>query len=394
MRALAVATVVAVTSALAALGPGPAWAEEPACTGGFIPGRPAALGALGIDAANAVSTGRGVTVAVVDSGVVGGNEHFQGALVDGYDFEGGDGRRDSGVQGTMVAGIVAARDLGSKSGVAGVAPDAMIMPVRVYQPATSGETKYSSTAAASGIEWAIDHGAKVIVVALPLASDPALLAAVHKAKHRALIVAMAGNTTQGAEHQMAYPAGYTDTNGLSVDSVPVVSVTAVDAGGLHQDSTVTGAHVELAAPGMNVRSAAGKGDCERATDKPDATYATAYVAGVAALVAAAHPGEDPVDWKYRLLATASRPSSKFSTSYGWGVVAPYEALNFTNDGSVAGPPNPRFDQPAKPPAAVGEMPAYATDYTPQVWTVLIWALGALVVVVSGGLLVARLKQGR
>ena len=107
----------------------------------------------------------------------------------------------------------------------------------------------------------------------------------------------------------------------------------MDANGAPSDSVLHGEHVEVAAPGSQVLSTFfGDGDCMFAGNQPTTSYATGYVAGIAALVVAKYPDETPADWKHRILATALRPSrSHRDKLIGWGIVAPYDALSFVND---------------------------------------------------------------
>ncbi len=95
-------------------------------------GHPAALVRLAARRAWPLATGAGVTVAVVDTGVAPSNAHFpDGVVLPGRSFVGGSARTDARLHGTAVAGIVAARPLGARSGVKGLAPGARILPVKV-----------------------------------------------------------------------------------------------------------------------------------------------------------------------------------------------------------------------------------------------------------------------
>lgn len=304
---------------------------------------PTALTQLGAARAWQISSGD-VTVAVVDSGVAASNVHFPGAVLQGADLVagGGTGQTDVYGHGTVVAGQIAAREVNG-SGLVGLAPKAMILPVRTYESEQGDPAKKpNSGRTATGIRWAADNGAKVIVVPQSLtANAPELKAAVaHATRAGALVVASAGNAEQGVSATAPrYPAAYPE----------VLSVTAVDANGAPSDSVARGAHIDIAAPGMQVLSTyLGHGDCYFA-ENPSTSYATGYAGAVAALVAAAYPKERPADWKYRILATGLRPSrSEPDPAVGWGLVAPYDALNFINDGTLDGPPNPRFPKPSPP----------------------------------------------
>jgi subtilisin family serine protease len=148
------------------------------------------------DAAHAVASGRGVTVAVIDSGVLASHPDLQGRLLAGRDFVDGDSTpQDGNGHGTHVTGIVASNTL-NDLGVASVAPGASVLPVRVLGDDGSG----SASDVAAGIDWAVDQGAQVINLSLGgeipiLGSDPGFEAAIDRALDRGVVVvAAAGNS--------------------------------------------------------------------------------------------------------------------------------------------------------------------------------------------------------
>ena len=118
--------------------------------------------AVGAETAWKTGTGDGVTIAIIDSGVDLKHDDLAGAFVPGHDFVDNDSVAQDGYgHGTHVAGIAAAR-ADNGIGVAGVAPNAKIMPVRVLD-STGRET---GTAIHEGVHWAVDHGADVINLSL------------------------------------------------------------------------------------------------------------------------------------------------------------------------------------------------------------------------------------
>jgi subtilisin family serine protease len=148
--------------------------------------------------------GSGATIAVLDTGVDLNHPDLQGQLVAGHDFVADKndcpaGPQDENGHGTHVAGIAAAAT-NNGIGVAGTAPDAKIMPVRVLDAEGSG----SVDDIAAGIRYAADNGANVISMSLgelPVLSqidpDNAEIAAAiqHAWDKGALVVAAAGNET-------------------------------------------------------------------------------------------------------------------------------------------------------------------------------------------------------
>ncbi|MDO5093260.1 MAG: S8 family serine peptidase [Propionibacteriaceae bacterium] len=364
---------------------------------------PAAFSLLGIEKAWDHSDGN-VLVAVVDSGVAAGNAHLTAAVGPGLDLTGGagEGRVDSFGHGTAIAGQIAARSV-EGSGVKGLAPKAMILPVKTY--VTDAEDadpalRPNDLLNAQGISWAADQGAKIIVVAQSSYGDsPELRAAVkHATSQGALIVASAGNVPTEKEQEQTDPAQRPDPNAPRFPAAypEVLSVTAVDANGAPADSVLHGDHIDVAAPGGQVLTTyLDAGDCILAGEAPTTSYATGYVGGVAALVAAARPGETPEDWKYRIVATAFRPSRSQRDKYvGWGIVAPAEALNFINDGSMPGPPNPRFPMPEAQEPPRMTPPDHSQDLRPTRATVLAIVVGTGALLALATLLISRLRDLR
>jgi subtilisin family serine protease len=266
------------------------------------------------------------------------NAHFpDGVLLPGRSFVGGSPRQDPRAHGTAVAGIIAARPLGDRSGVEGLAPGARVLPVKVV-PDESGTDagEVSVGTLADGIRYAASAGADVVNVSLSTpADDPRLRSAVRFATDRgALVVASAGNrrTAEDRSDGPRYPAAYPE----------VVAVAATDADDRVTEDSVHGAHVDLAAPGRDVLTAWGAwGDCYLSQDGESTSYATAYVSAAAALLAQRFPDDGPARWKQRLEATAARDRRDARDDRtGWGLVQPVEALTAVLDASVAGPPLP------------------------------------------------------
>ena len=159
------------------------------------------------------STGQGVTVAVIDTGVDLDHPEFSGRIVAGYDFVDNDTIADDGNgHGTHVAGtIAAARD---DLGITGVAYDANIMPIRVLD-----DDGYGSTAdIIAGIRWAADNGADVINLSLgggPFNQDE--FDAIEYATNQGSVVIMASGNE--GESVPSNPANYATYYGIAVGAV-------------------------------------------------------------------------------------------------------------------------------------------------------------------------------
>ena len=359
----------------------------------WVSAEPAAFEQLGVRNAWKLSDGA-VRVAVVDSGVNSDNPHLRSRVDKGTAvFGSGDGTTDSYGTGTAIASQIAAAKV-EGSGLEGVAPKARIVPVRVFESTQNDATVPNADRIAKGIEWASSqHGVKIIVVGQATLTDSAALrSAVSKAtKAGALVVAAAGDASLRTDNQqtgplLTYPAAYPE----------VLGVTAVDTQGAATAATLAGAQVSLAAPGMNVLAAQGNGDCVLSSSQPTSVLATGYAGAIAALVAAAHPKESPADWRYRLLATALRPTPQTrNNTTGWGIIAAYPAINFVNDGTRPGPPNPRFPKSSSPtnsPTPLPAPPAGEPIRTQLIAGVL--GFGAVAVVAAGLLIGHTARRGR
>ncbi|PFG32799.1 S8 family serine peptidase [Sanguibacter antarcticus] len=312
----------------------------------YSPEVPVALEQLNSTLAWTVATGRGVTVAVVDSGVAAGNAHLAGVVLPGISLidvpEPDDApTTDVMAHGTAVAGQIAARPVAG-SGVVGLARDAVILPVRVYlstdEQAVEAGNGPRDDRMAAGIRAAADAGAQIINVSMSTTVDSTALrrAVEHAASLGSLVVASAGNrnTTQDTQDSPRYPAAYPD----------VLAVTSVDSDGLATQDAIHGPHIDVAAPGTDILTTyLAAGDCLLGDGVPSTSYATAYVSAAAALLAEAYPTESPAQWAYRLEVTAARSTLDVKdAATGWGTIRPSEALAFVDDGTARGPESPVF----------------------------------------------------
>lgn len=367
---LAAGVVVPVATPLA-------HAEPRACTEGqarYIAEEPAGVVRLGARRAWGLSTGRGVVVAVVDSGVAATNVHFpRGSVLPGRSFVGGPATTDETGHGTAIAGIIAARDIGERSGVVGVAPDALILPVKITGGENGGdEAQQRAANLAPAITWAVSAGADVINLSLSTAADRRDVRTAVAAAVRAgvLVVASGGNRDQAAEVRDGprYPAANPGVIGVAATTGPDVVT----------EDSIHGAHVDVAAPGDNVLTTfKAWGDCVFSQEGQSTSYATAHVSGAAALLRQRFPRASPADLTYRLQATASRGTRTVRDDLsGWGVVQPYEAMTASFDDTVAGPVRPGGTPRASVPpevSAVDLTPApdpRAPDRTAVLWLLL------------------------
>jgi type VII secretion-associated serine protease mycosin len=270
------------------------------------------------------STGKGVTVAVIDSGVRATHQDLTGQVLPGIDYtHGGNGEHDYDTQhshGTMMASLIAGHGHGpgDAEGVKGLAPGARILPIG---SAIGTAHEDLSSAVYRGIRYAVDHHAGVINLSLgsPLMGSPQLDQAIGYAEsHNVIVVAAAGN--EG-----------TDVIGAPADEPGVVAVGAVDKSAAVTDfSNYKG--VALAAPGAGIVAAANGSDTQyRIGD--GTSQSSALVSGTAALLRAKFPNLTAGQIINRMVKSANHSSNLAGISsklpdakYGYGISRPLEAL--------------------------------------------------------------------
>ncbi|MFE9997774.1 type VII secretion-associated serine protease mycosin [Streptomyces avermitilis] len=287
-----------------------------------------ALDAMHTEQAWRTTQGKGITVAVLDTGVDDEHPDLAGNVLTGTDMVGFGARRGDRAwarHGTAMAGIIAGHGhgVGDADGVMGIAPEARILPVRVIlEDGDTARAKARNTrgnALAEGIRWAADHGADVINLSLGDDSksahpEPAEDEAVQYAlKKGAVVVASAGNGGEKGDH-ISYPAAYPG----------VIAATAVDRYGTRASFSTRRWYATVSAPGVDVVIA-----------DPDHKYyegwgtsaASAFVSGAVALIRAADPGLTPAQIKQLLEDTArNAPTGGRDDSRGFGFIDPAAAI--------------------------------------------------------------------
>ncbi|QIK06284.1 S8 family serine peptidase [Streptomyces sp. ID38640] len=285
------------------------------------------------------STGKNVTVAVIDSGVNGDHVDLKGNVLPGKNFDSGGGTANHETgddHGTAMAALIAGHGHGAghADGIMGLAPDAKILPIKINN---------SIGGTANGIDgpirYAVDHGAKVINMSFvnTRLNEQEKDAINYAVKKDVLLVGGSGNEGSG---KPLYPAA----------APGVLAVGAVAKDGQVLAESNYGPHIRLIAPGEKIYSAGTSTKYRQATGTSDAT---AYVSAAAALVRSKFPDLTAGQVANRLTKTAITPDGKTGITspdpkYGYGVIRPYRALSEdVPDGSKNGPLTmPKDSQPS------------------------------------------------
>lgn len=277
------------------------------------------LDEYGVTKAWKTATGRGITIAIIDTGIDGSHPDLTGQVVGGTDVSGigsSDGQtlltpeRDHG---TKVASLAAGHGVGS-SGVMGTAPDAKLLSISA---SFDGGDSSTDQQVADGLTWAVDHGADIVVMSFVMNRpwwtpewDEAFLKA---EKAGVLIVAAAGNRGSG-----------TDSIGAPATIPGVLAVGGVSrTGRVSTYASTPGSTIGVVAASERLPGSipGGKREMWNGT-----SGAAPIVAGIAALVMQAHPDLDTANVVNRILQTADPVGKRGNVKYGWGIIDAYEAV--------------------------------------------------------------------
>lgn len=292
------------------------------------------------------STGKGVTVAVIDSGVDKTNPELQGQVLDGKDLapgESGDEHSDYDGHGTGMAALIAGTgDSRGGDGAFGLAPGVKILPVRVPDKAANLEEdiKQFNETVSAAIRYSADRGARIINISLAASEGSQQLtdAVKYALDAGSLVFAGVGNDAKRA-NGVKYPAA---TPG-------VVGVAAIGRDLQSTEESQFGPQADLSAPGEEMIHA-----CPSETGlctSHGTSDATALASASAALIWSKYP-----DWTNNqvlrvLLSTAGGPTTgeERADDIGYGIVRPRIALKTPGD------PGPADEYPL-PDLAAAESP--------------------------------------
>lgn len=315
------------------------------------------LAAIDVAPAWLRSTGAAaVVVAVLDTGIDAAHPEFAGRLVPGYDAltgvadtagDFGPTNDDEG-HGTHVSGTVAAA-ANNAQGIAGIAPNVSIMPIKILDATGTGDFK----GMIAGMNWAIAHGARIVTMSLGGDLEPAAVAAIQPAFDAAyaagvVVVAASGNDGTTLDE---YPCNFAH--------VICVGSTTRDGSSVSTFSTRTAA-LALVAPGESIVSALPGGRYGYGTGT---SMATPHVTGAVALLRSIDPSIS-VDQVFADLTQTARPltGGGRNPDSGYGLLQVGPALDLAAGGS--GSPTPTPTTTPTPGASPTPTPTPGTSPTP------------------------------
>lgn len=270
-----------------------------------------------------VSTGEGIKVAVIDSGVNPNTPSLKGqVLADGVPKKVAYGATDDYVgHGTSMAELIAGT--GADGGIQGLAPGAKIVPYRLaLEGLDDAKEKERAPTALEAIKAAADSDARIISMSFSVAHKPELEAAVKYAASKGkMLIAAVGNDGFD-DGYIGFPAAYSY----------VVGVSSVDEKSRISDFASHGQYVDLVAPGEHIPGYCKPKFDTYCRDLAGTSSATAITSGAAALIWSAHPDWTANQVTRALIDTAGRtwPKDDPTKNAGYGTIRPRSVLANAN----------------------------------------------------------------
>ncbi|MEO3947227.1 S8 family serine peptidase [Gorillibacterium sp. CAU 1737] len=256
-----------------------------------------------------------VVVAVVDTGIELNHPDLASRLVEGTNLvTPGTPPMDDNGHGTNVAGVIAAV-ANNEKGIAGIAPNAHLMPIKALEADGTGDEDLLG----EGIRYAVDHGAKIVVLSLGLNKPSTYMETVvrYAESKGVLLVAASGNEGKDVKYPAAYP-------------------TVLAVGGVMGDNSRAvlsnfGPEMDVVAP-WNVFTTSLKGTYRFSGGT---SLAAPQVAAVAALVLERDPGLDPGDVRTLIRETAEDlMGAGWDSETGYGLLRADRALALAKDAPI------------------------------------------------------------
>jgi len=253
------------------------------------------------------TTGTGVTIAILDTGVDGTHPDLAARMVPGWNFfDNNSNTADIYGHGTKVAGSAAA--IGNNTlGVTGVAWNSKIMPMRISDP--NGMLTYYSIVANS-ITWAADHGARVANISYGISHIASVLSAAQYMQSKGGVVVSAGGNSGGLVP--------------GADTSAVLTVAATDSNDARTSWSSYGPIIDLSAPGAGIWTTTLGGGYGAVNGT---SFSSPITAGVVALMLSANPALQPNQIDSLLKSTAvDRGAAGRDDYYGYGRVDAANAI--------------------------------------------------------------------
>lgn len=359
------------------------------------------LEAVSAEQAWRLTKGKGVTVAVLDTGADASHPDLVGAVTTGPDFIHAVAPKPGRVHGTWMTSLIVGHGHGGDSGMIGVAPEAHVLSLRtIADPDEPGYRSFRDkpeyqSALPKAIRYAADHGADVINMSLggPNASSAERAAVAYAISKGVAVVASAGNDGDSKNPKKV------DRNGLVRLSYPaafpgVIGVAAVARDGEPARFSDRNSSVLVAAPGSSVVGA-GPGNSYWVGE--GTSQAGAIVSGVAALIKARYPTMAPALVAQAISSGARRrPVGGYDEKVGFGEVDAVGALNEASKlrgyQDVAGGRTGRFGDGPVEPVQVEHHPPGLVILGGWIGVAALFGLAGAVVTTA--LYVRRIRIGR
>ncbi len=257
------------------------------------------LTALRLEKAHALATGKGVKVAVIDTGMDLAHPDLAGKVVRANSFLSWGERAFTGdVHGTAVAGVIAA-DANNGQGIVGVAPQSEILALKAcwQDPPDSRQAVCNSYTLAQAVDFALREGAQVLNLSLAGPQDPLLERLLEKALKKGVVV-VAARPDEGGDD---FPA--------SLEGVLAVRSSG-PSGNLRAANGALEEPAAIAAPGVDVLTTVPRGTYDFFTGS---SIAAAQVSGVVALLLERRPDLSPAAVAALIAETAQPVTASVST---------------------------------------------------------------------------------
>jgi subtilisin family serine protease len=301
-------------------------ADDPARNS--LSGTQYAVAKMHLPEAHRLSTGQGVVVAIIDSGIDSAHPELAGSIADAFDVVDGVARPHK--HGTAVAGII-----GSHANLMGVAPGAKLLAIRAFA-GEEGKLGAGDTTdhIVRSIDWAHQRGARVINMSFTGPRDPLLSQELRAGTDKGIVfIAAAGN----------------DGPNVAAADDSVIAVTASDAADKLYPAANRGPHICLAAPGVNVLVAAPSGAYEF---KSGTSLSAAHVSGAVALLLQSRPDLSPKAVRTILLNRARHLNTEAVSDSDCGIGLT-DALAMVTEPGEKHPPKEVSSSAMEEPSTVG-----------------------------------------